>query len=78
MKITFDPAKRRAAIAERGLDFVDAEVVFAGMTITVEDTRRDYGETRNQTVGFPGRSNGDDRLDAARRGATHHLDEKMQ
>jgi uncharacterized DUF497 family protein len=26
--------------------------VFAGRTITVQDTRRDYGEARFQTVGF--------------------------
>jgi uncharacterized DUF497 family protein len=52
VKITFDPAKRQAALAQRGLDFVDAEIVFAGMTITVEDIRRDYGEPRYQTVGF--------------------------
>ena len=29
---------------ERGLDFKDAEVVFAGPTFEVEDTRRNYGE----------------------------------
>ena len=52
MKITFDPVKRQAALGERGLDFTDASIVFAGPTITVEDTRRDYGETRFQTVGF--------------------------
>ena len=52
MKITFDPVKRQAALGERGLDFADASIVFAGPTITVEDTRRDYGETRFQTVGF--------------------------
>ena len=52
MKITFDPAKRQAALAERGLDFVDASIVFAGRTITVQDTRQDYGEARFQTVGF--------------------------
>jgi len=51
VKITFDPAKRQAALGERGLDFTDASIVFAG-TITVQDTRRDYGETRLQTVGF--------------------------
>jgi uncharacterized DUF497 family protein len=34
------------------LDFTDASIVFAGPTITVEDTRRDYGETPFQTVGF--------------------------
>ena len=52
MKITFDPVKRQAALGERGLDFADASIVFAGPTITVQDTRRDYGETRFQTVGF--------------------------
>jgi uncharacterized DUF497 family protein len=52
VKITFDPVKRRAALGERGLDFTDASIVFAGPTITAEDTRRDYGEVRFQTVGF--------------------------
>ena len=52
MKITFDPAKRQAALNERGLNFADALFVFAGPTITVQDTRRDYGEVRFQTVGF--------------------------
>jgi uncharacterized protein len=40
VKITFDPAKRQSALGERGLDFVDASIVFAGPTITVQDTRR--------------------------------------
>ena len=52
MKITFDPAKRQAALGDRGLNFADAAIVFAGPTITVQDTRRDYGEARFQTVGF--------------------------
>jgi uncharacterized protein len=52
VKITFDPAKRQAALGERGLDFADALIVFAGPTITVQDTRRDHGEPRYQTVGF--------------------------
>jgi uncharacterized DUF497 family protein len=52
VKITFDPAKHQAALGTRGLDFTDAAIVFAGPTITVQDTRRDYGETRFQTVGF--------------------------
>ena len=46
MKITFDPRKRDAALAERGLNFQDAILVFAGVTLEVEDMRRDYGETR--------------------------------
>jgi uncharacterized protein len=52
VKITFDPAKRQAALDGRGLNFADTSIVFAGPTITVQDTRRDYGEARFQTVGF--------------------------
>jgi len=46
MRLTFDPAKRAKTLAERGLDFQDAKVVFAGVTIEVEDTRKPYGEAR--------------------------------
>ncbi len=33
-------------MAERGLDFEDAKKVFQGVTIEVEDMRKDYGERR--------------------------------
>jgi uncharacterized DUF497 family protein len=46
VRITFDPAKRTRTLAERGLDFRDATSVFAGTTLEIEDTRRDYGERR--------------------------------
>lgn len=46
IRITYDPAKRARTLGERGLDFGDAALVFAGPTIEFEDTRRDYGETR--------------------------------
>jgi uncharacterized DUF497 family protein len=46
MRITFDPAKRARTLAERGLDFEDAVIVFEGVTVEVEDTRRNYGEPR--------------------------------
>lgn len=46
MRITFDPAKRARTLAERGLDFEDAAIVFAGTTVEVEDKRRNYGEPR--------------------------------
>ena len=46
MGITFDPAKRDKALLERGLDFADAELVFAGQTLEIEDTRKNYGEKR--------------------------------
>ena len=46
MAVTFDPRKRAATFAERGLDFEDAALVFAGPTFEVEDVRRNYGEPR--------------------------------
>ena len=52
MSITFDPAKRAATLASRGLDMQDAGEVFAGATITVEDDRADYGEDRYITIGL--------------------------
>ncbi len=38
---TWDPAKRAKTLAERGLDFHDAGIVFAGVTVEIEDTRKD-------------------------------------
>jgi len=52
MRITFDPAKRARTLVERGLDFADAEFVFAGVTLEVEDTRRNYGEPRIICYGY--------------------------
>lgn len=46
MRVTCDPVKRAKVLAERGLDFEDAALVFAGVTVEVEDTRKDYGEVR--------------------------------
>ena len=46
MRITFDPAKRDKTLRERGLDFEDAAIVFAGTTVEVADARRNYGEPR--------------------------------
>jgi uncharacterized DUF497 family protein len=52
VKITCDPAKRARTLNDRGLDFSDAALVFAGKTLNAEDRRQDYGETRIQTIGF--------------------------
>ena len=52
MAIVLDPAKRARTLAERGLDFADAATVFAGVTLTLADQRRDYGEERWQTYGL--------------------------
>ena len=46
MRITFDPVKRDKALTERGLDFADAELVFEGVTLEIEDIRKEYGEER--------------------------------
>jgi uncharacterized DUF497 family protein len=46
MRVIFDAAKRDATLAERGLDFADAALVFAGVTVEIEDTRKNYGEIR--------------------------------
>lgn len=46
MRVTFDPSRRDKALAERGLDFADAEVAFEGVTLEVEDIRKEYGEVR--------------------------------
>ena len=44
--IHFDPGKRLRILQERGLDFLDAEIFFAGPTLDFQDQRRDYGELR--------------------------------
>lgn len=46
MDITYDPLKRAKTLATRGLDFDDVISVFAGLTVEIEDDRKEYGETR--------------------------------
>ncbi len=46
MRISYDPVKRDKTLSERGLDFEDALLVFAGTTVEVVDDRKDYGERR--------------------------------
>ncbi|MCP5283759.1 MAG: BrnT family toxin [Burkholderiaceae bacterium] len=46
MRVTFDPTKRQKTLDERGLDFKDAALVFKGVTVEVEDVRKEYGERR--------------------------------
>lgn len=52
MKISFDPAKRDWTLRMRGLDFLEADKVFAGPTLDEPDERRDYGELRIMTAGY--------------------------
>lgn len=52
MAIACDPDKRRWTIVNRAIDLMQADTVFAGRTLTLEDDRRDYGEPRFQTYGM--------------------------
>jgi len=54
MKFTWHGAKRATNLKKHGFDFADAESVFAGPTITVEDPRDYRGEQRLNTTGFLG------------------------
>ena len=51
MEITFDQAKRDWTLAERGLAFEDAALVFVGPHFTIPDEREGYGEPRYMTFG---------------------------
>lgn len=46
MRFTWHGPKRQITRQRRGLDFADAELVFAGPIFSFEDDRLDYGETR--------------------------------
>ena len=49
---SWDETKRRANIRKHGIDFVDAEKVFRGFTLTAEDDCEAYGERRFSTLGL--------------------------
>lgn len=51
MRVTWDEAKRTENLRKHGLDFMDAEDLFEGYTVTLEDDRFDYGEQRFVTFG---------------------------
>lgn len=51
---SWDPVKRAKTLAERGLDFAEAEAVFTGPHFTRADHRKDYGEPRFITAGWIG------------------------
>jgi uncharacterized DUF497 family protein len=52
MNFEWNEDKRMSNIAKHGLDFADARVVFEDeCRISSIDTRRDYGEEREVTIG---------------------------
>jgi hypothetical protein len=52
MQLQWDEEKRQQNLRKHGFDFTGAEKIFDGFTLTVEDTRQDYGERRWVTVGL--------------------------
>ena len=52
MKISWNDMKRRKNLHKHGLDFIDAELVFSGATVTFDDDRYEYGENRFITLGM--------------------------
>ena len=52
MRFTWDENKRKANIMKHGLDFANAQTVFAGPTFTIPDSRFDYGEERFVSIGL--------------------------
>lgn len=51
MEFEWDEAKRQSNLAKHGVDFTDAAQVLANARLTLEDTRRDYGEQRYLAFG---------------------------
>lgn len=52
MNFEWDDIKRKSNIEKHGIDFIDAPMIFAGYTLTIEDDRYDYGEERFVTFGI--------------------------
>jgi uncharacterized DUF497 family protein len=53
MRFIWHEPKRQENLTKHGLDFAEAERVFAGPTFTFEDDRADYGEQCWVTLGLP-------------------------
>ena len=49
---TCDEKKRKLNLAKHGIDFRDAEAIFDGPLVTVEDSREHYGEPRYVALGL--------------------------
>jgi len=52
VKVTFDPGKRQDTLDHRGLDMARAGEVLSGVTLTLEDDRKDYGEPHFISIGY--------------------------
>lgn len=51
MEFEWDDAKDQANVVKRGIAFATATRIFGGVTLMREDSRRDYGEAREISIG---------------------------
>jgi hypothetical protein len=51
MELDWDPAKNEANLQKHGISFEEAKHIFDGPFLTRADDRRDYGESRDITLG---------------------------
>jgi uncharacterized protein len=51
MSYEWDEAKNAANVAKHGIGFETASQIFDGPIVSAEDTRRDYGEIRWNSIG---------------------------
>ncbi len=54
MEFEWDEAKNRANVSKHGIGFQTAKRIFEGPVLTRLDSRRDYGEMRDLSVGRVG------------------------
>jgi len=52
MRYTWDDAKRQTNLKKHGLDFADAEKVFASPMVLFEDSRENYDKQRMIGIGL--------------------------
>jgi uncharacterized DUF497 family protein len=52
MRYIWDETKRQTNLKKHGLDFADAEQIFVGPLVLIEDNRQDYGEQRMVGIGL--------------------------
>ena len=52
MNVEYDENKRMATLEARGLDMARSSTILDGPTLTVRDSRKEYGEERNISIGF--------------------------
>ena len=51
MKFEWDKKKDEANLQKHGISFGEAKTIFYGPVLTIEDKRKEYGETRKISIG---------------------------